>query len=370
MQASAIRTAAANFHSCLESLWPLAAKRHISRASFDKYVGGLTPDLRIMDLVDAQPEFTKAFWDYLDILVNDARVANGREVLTKHKATFDAVEKAYGVDRYTITAIWGVGIIASGNSMSVTSNKLTNSGGGGVLFAGTQVTVSLNTILYAFSTGINGSGDDASVTSNKISFTFGDGILVSADNATISFNTVKHATDDADGIQLILNAAGGGTIEGNRVDDASGNGILLNSNNLTVRNNTVSRCGSENESGISITGNTNMFLSNTAVESDNVGFRVSGNQNTFDLCVSKDAGADGFRVLAGSDANVFDDCSATGSGGEGFDNRGTNTQLPSGTYLKNRIDIANDMIGGATILGGLTNVNFDTGGIGVQPEVD
>ena len=61
-----------------------------------------------MDLVDAQPEFTKAFWDYLDILVNDARIANGREMLAKHKAIFDKVEKAYGVDRYIITAIWGV----------------------------------------------------------------------------------------------------------------------------------------------------------------------------------------------------------------------------------------------------------------------
>jgi len=47
-----------------------------------------------MDLVDAQPEFTKAFWDYLDILVNDARIANGRDILAKHKAVFDKVEKA------------------------------------------------------------------------------------------------------------------------------------------------------------------------------------------------------------------------------------------------------------------------------------
>src|SRR3954469_9867149 len=86
MQASAIRAAAANFESCVEGLWPLAAKRNISRASFDKFTGGLTPYLRIMDLIDQQPEFTKAFWDYLDILVNDARVANGREILAKHKA--------------------------------------------------------------------------------------------------------------------------------------------------------------------------------------------------------------------------------------------------------------------------------------------
>src|SRR5262245_32469753 len=92
MQASAIREAAANFASCLEQLWPLAAKRDISRASFDKQVRGLTPDLRIMDLLDAQPEFTKAFWDYLDILVSEARIATGRELITRHKATFDQVE--------------------------------------------------------------------------------------------------------------------------------------------------------------------------------------------------------------------------------------------------------------------------------------
>ena len=108
MQASAIRAAAARFESCVEELWPLAAKRNISRASFEKFTKGLTPDLRIMDFVDAQPEFTKAFWDYLDILVSDARIADGREILARYKAIFDKVEKQYGVDRHIITAIWGV----------------------------------------------------------------------------------------------------------------------------------------------------------------------------------------------------------------------------------------------------------------------
>jgi lytic murein transglycosylase len=108
MTSAAIRQAAANFGSCVESLWPLAAKRHISRQSFERYTRGLTPDLRIMDLMDAQPEFTKAFWDYLDILVSDARIAGGRDILARYKPIFDKVEKAYGVDRYTITAIWGV----------------------------------------------------------------------------------------------------------------------------------------------------------------------------------------------------------------------------------------------------------------------
>ena len=108
MTAQAIRTAAANFRSCLEGLWPQAERRGVSRAVFDANVAGLMPDLRIMDLLDSQPEFTKSFWDYLDLLVSDERIANGRAILAQHRAAFDAVEKAYGVDRYIIAAIWGV----------------------------------------------------------------------------------------------------------------------------------------------------------------------------------------------------------------------------------------------------------------------
>src|SRR5215510_2821833 len=108
MTADAIRTAAANFRSCLAELWPLAERRGVTREVFEANVAGLTPDLRIMDLMDAQPEFTKSFWDYLDILVNDQRIADGRAILAQHRATFDAVEKAYGVDRHFIAAIWGV----------------------------------------------------------------------------------------------------------------------------------------------------------------------------------------------------------------------------------------------------------------------
>ena len=108
MQADAIRAAAANFRSCLEELWPMAERRGVTRANFDVQTAGLTPDLRIMDFVDAQPEFTKSLWDYLDTLVSDARIENGRKMLAQYRATFDAVEKAYGVDRYIIAAIWGV----------------------------------------------------------------------------------------------------------------------------------------------------------------------------------------------------------------------------------------------------------------------
>jgi membrane-bound lytic murein transglycosylase B len=108
MRAAAIRAAAANFRACLEGIWPLAQQRNVSRQVFDKLIAGVTPDLRIMDLLDSQPEFSKAPWEYLDILVTDARIADGRAILAKHRAAFDRMEKAYGVDRHVIAAIWGV----------------------------------------------------------------------------------------------------------------------------------------------------------------------------------------------------------------------------------------------------------------------
>lgn len=108
MTAAAIRAAANDFPQCLARLWPHAARRGISRATYDRHTRGLEPDLKIMDLVDSQPEFTRAVWDYLDTLVSDARIQKGREMLNAHRATFDAVERAYGVDRHFIAAIWGV----------------------------------------------------------------------------------------------------------------------------------------------------------------------------------------------------------------------------------------------------------------------
>lgn len=108
MTAAAIRQAASDFPNCVAAMWPDAARRNITQENFQRFTAGLQPDLRIMDLMDSQPEFTKAIWDYLDILVSDTRLAKGREILAKYNPQFDATERAYGVDRYIIAAIWGI----------------------------------------------------------------------------------------------------------------------------------------------------------------------------------------------------------------------------------------------------------------------
>jgi len=79
MQAGAIRAAAANFRQCLEEVWPLAQKRNVPRPVFDQLLAGVTPELRIMDLLDSQPEFSRAPWEYLDGLVSDGTINQDQE---------------------------------------------------------------------------------------------------------------------------------------------------------------------------------------------------------------------------------------------------------------------------------------------------
>ena len=97
------RISAAASNAC--GRWP---PRGISHNVYAAYTAALTPDLRIMDMLDSQPEFTRSLWGYLDLLVSDGRIAQSRALLEKYRTTFDAAERAYGVDRYIIAAIWGV----------------------------------------------------------------------------------------------------------------------------------------------------------------------------------------------------------------------------------------------------------------------
>src|SRR6185312_11590338 len=95
MTPAALESARRNFPACIESLWPQAARRKISRRTFDAATRGLQPDMKIMELLDKQPEFTRPVWAYLDDLVSDSRINMGRTAIAQNKAVFDAVERVY-----------------------------------------------------------------------------------------------------------------------------------------------------------------------------------------------------------------------------------------------------------------------------------
>ncbi len=96
------------FATCLARLRADAASNGLPPSAFDTWTARLQPDMSVLGFLDAQPEFVTPIWDYLAGLVDDERIADGRAMLERHGETLAAVEIAYGVDRATVAAVWGV----------------------------------------------------------------------------------------------------------------------------------------------------------------------------------------------------------------------------------------------------------------------
>lgn len=63
---------------------------------------------RVTELDSAQPEFTRAVWDYIDSAVSAQRIARGQEKLLQSRPAVDAAAARYGVPAEILVAIWGM----------------------------------------------------------------------------------------------------------------------------------------------------------------------------------------------------------------------------------------------------------------------
>lgn len=70
---------------------------------------------RVVELDQAQPEFTRTVWSYLDTAVSPQRIAQGQEKLGQHRADLDAAALRYGVPPAIVVAIWGMESNYGGN---------------------------------------------------------------------------------------------------------------------------------------------------------------------------------------------------------------------------------------------------------------
>ncbi len=104
------------FRAWLDGLWPEAQALGVSRATFDTAFAKLTPDLSLPDLIVAgrkrddsagQAEFTKSAMEYLNPKYLANLAVQGRSFLKQNERALDRIEKATGVDRYIVVAIWG-----------------------------------------------------------------------------------------------------------------------------------------------------------------------------------------------------------------------------------------------------------------------
>ena len=80
----------------------------ISAATFDSAFEDIEPIPRIIELDRTQPEVTITFDDYLERVVPESRVAQGRELLAIHRDLLAPIGREYGVPPRFIVALWGI----------------------------------------------------------------------------------------------------------------------------------------------------------------------------------------------------------------------------------------------------------------------
>ena len=98
----------AEYDACIQRLRGPAVAAGVPAPKYDAYTSGMVPDLSVLELLDAQPEFKTPIWDYLAGLVDAERVADGKAMLQRHADVLARASERYGVDPATIVAVWGV----------------------------------------------------------------------------------------------------------------------------------------------------------------------------------------------------------------------------------------------------------------------
>lgn len=105
---AAASVAAAAFNAWRDQFRARALKAGIPHDVFEKALGNVRPDPNVHEKNADQPEFTRPVWDYLDGALSGTRIENGRKMLRQHASLLADAERAHGVPRRFLVAIWGM----------------------------------------------------------------------------------------------------------------------------------------------------------------------------------------------------------------------------------------------------------------------
>lgn len=92
----------------LDALWPDAAKRGITRKTFDAALADFVPDVRVSSVTTRQPEYNSPVGAYVNRMASPTRIDGAIRKGAEWKHTLAAIEKQYGVDRTILLALWGI----------------------------------------------------------------------------------------------------------------------------------------------------------------------------------------------------------------------------------------------------------------------
>lgn len=97
-----------SFAAFVNALWPDARAKGVTRATFDSAMRGLTPDQRVINATQRQPEYGKPVGDYINALASPRRIQNGLAKAKEWSRALEGVEKKYGVERWILMSLWGM----------------------------------------------------------------------------------------------------------------------------------------------------------------------------------------------------------------------------------------------------------------------
>jgi len=143
------------FSRWLESLWPQAQSKGVSRKTFSAAIHGLEPDMTLPDLdlpsrksrpPPGQAEFIQTPADYIREL-SIARLADrGKKLAAEHRATLAKIEQRFGVPPSMILAIWGRETAYGGHKLPHNAIRVLATQG----FYGRRKDMFREELLYAF----------------------------------------------------------------------------------------------------------------------------------------------------------------------------------------------------------------------------
>ena len=87
----------------------------IGEATLHSAFDGVQQLPQLIELDRAQPEFTRAVWDYIDTAVSPQRIASGKSKMQQVRSEADAAAARYGVPASILVAIWGMESNYGGN---------------------------------------------------------------------------------------------------------------------------------------------------------------------------------------------------------------------------------------------------------------
>lgn len=97
-----------DFRDCLQTIKAEAMRQGVPANIADRAFQGLTPDQKVIDLDQRQPEFSLTYAKYVGGTVTSDRIVKGQQRMAQHRALLDALQAEYGIPPQYIMAFWGI----------------------------------------------------------------------------------------------------------------------------------------------------------------------------------------------------------------------------------------------------------------------